>query len=231
MLDAGRAQRVPRHRESVRDARAAAELRPRALREDRVPVRIRHGDEERNELAQRGRRRVRRQQLVRGVGDALWPSSSPWPRASRPHGRARRADRSGGQTPGGAVRRAGLDAASPAGRRSPGHEARRLASARGLPAVATGRWMRTWSSSTRCPCWTSSWPTRCWTPVRTAPICCSSATRPSCPSIGPGRVLGDVIDSGIAPVTRAPHAVPTGGGWGDRPAGDERSGRDPATGR
>ena len=39
------------------------------------------------------------------------------------------------------------------------------------------------------------------------------------PSIGPGRVLGDVIDSGTVHVTELTHAVPAGRGRHDRPAG------------
>ena len=58
------------------------------------------------------------------------------------------------------------------------------------PQSRTGRWTRTWSSSTRRRCWTSSWPTRCCPPARTAPICCSSATPAQLPSIGPGRRAG-----------------------------------------
>ena len=51
------------------------------------------------------------------------------------------------------------------------------------------------------------------------------------PSIGPGRVLGDLIDSGAVPVTELTHAVPAGRGRRDRAAGDRGARRRAAAGR
>ena len=45
------------------------------------------------------------------------------------------------------------------------------------------------------------------------------------PSIGPGRVLGDLIDSRHGPGHRTDHAVPADRGWVHRPAGHRRPGR------
>ena len=51
------------------------------------------------------------------------------------------------------------------------------------------------------------------------------------PSIGPGRVLGDLIDSGARAGDRADHAVPAGRGRRDRPAGHRGPRRRAAAGR
>ena len=45
------------------------------------------------------------------------------------------------------------------------------------------------------------------------------------PSIGPGRVLADIIDSGAVPGHRADHPVPAACGRGDRAAGHRRARR------
>ena len=67
--------------------------------------------------------------------------------------------------------------------------------------MRTGRWTRTWWWSTRPPCWTSSWPTHCWRACADGTHLVFVGDPAQLPSIGPGRVLGDLIDSGVVPVT------------------------------
>ena len=70
--------------------------------------------------------------------------------------------------------------------RCTGCSGRRAARAAGCsPAPRTSPWTPIWSWWTRRPCWTRSWPPRWSRRAPTAPGCCWSATRRSCPRSGP----------------------------------------------
>ena len=134
-----------------------------------------------------------------------------WPR-SRARGRAGRADRPGGQAAGGARRDRAGGHPAPAARRAGPYRRR-------SPAARSGRWTPSWSSSTR----------RRMLDVELAAAlleACADGTHlvlvgdpAQLPSIGPGRVLADLIESGDRAGGRADHALPAGRGRRDRPAG------------
>ena len=89
----------------------------------------------------------------------------------------------------------------------------------------TTRSTPTWSWSTRRRCSTSNWPPRCCAACADGTHLVIVGDPAQLPSIGPGRVLGDLIDCGTVPVTELTHAVPAGRGRHDRPAGHRRPGR------
>ena len=163
--------------------------------------------------------------------------AAPWRRWSRlaeaagQDGRPGCADRPGRETARGAVRRPPRRRCTGCSARSRASPATASASTAASRAARTGRWTRTSSSSTRRRCSTSSSPTRCSTRARTAPTCCFVGDAAQLPSIGPGRVLGDLIDSGVGAGHRADDALPPGRGRHDRAAGDRGARRRAARGR
>ncbi len=144
-------------------------------------------------------------------------------RGGRAVGGAGRPHRPGGQAARGAVRLPRVHPAPAARARSPGSRLTASPSTAASPATRSGRWTRTSSSSTRRRCSTSSWPTRCSPPAADGTHLVFVGDAAQLPSIGPGRVLGDLIDSGDGAGHRADHAVPAGRGRHDRPAGDRRA--------
>ena len=82
-----------------------------------------------------------------------------------------------------------------------GSRRRRVASTAGSPAARSGRWTRTSSWSTRPRCSTSSSPTALLEACADGTHLLLVGDAAQLPSIGPGRVLGDVIDSGVVPAT------------------------------
>ena len=138
--------------------------------------------------------------------------------------RPRRAHRTGGQAARGA-HRGERQHRAPAARRPAGSRDRSGVGLGLHPRRELAARRRSSSWSTRRRCSTPNWRPGVVEACRDGTHLLLVGDPAQLPSIGPGRVLGDLVDSGGHPDDRADDALPAGRGRHDRPAGDGRAQR------